>query len=167
MAVQSAASWGPLCLIHWGSSRRVAVKLVGTTELTRTSVGNESNRELPRECQVTSVMSNSLCPHGLQPARLLCPWVLQARILEWGALPSSGGSSGLRVWICISYVSCIGRQVLYDWCHLGSPEGCWLGAKSQDQKDPRQSPKSKNRRILSERWRQNWELRDMHGEEAV
>ena len=25
-------------------------------------------------CQVTSVVSNSLQPHGLQPARLLCPW---------------------------------------------------------------------------------------------
>ena len=26
------------------------------------------------ECSVTSVMSASLQPHGLQPARLLCPW---------------------------------------------------------------------------------------------
>ena len=26
------------------------------------------------ECQVTSVVSDSLRPHGLQPARLLCPW---------------------------------------------------------------------------------------------
>ena len=25
-------------------------------------------------CKVTSVVSNSLCPHGLQPTRLLCPW---------------------------------------------------------------------------------------------
>ena len=25
-------------------------------------------------CQVTSVMSDSLQPHGLQPTRLLCPW---------------------------------------------------------------------------------------------
>ena len=28
----------------------------------------------PRACSVTSVMSNSLWPHGLQPTRLLCPW---------------------------------------------------------------------------------------------
>ena len=27
-----------------------------------------------RVCEVTSVVSNSLQPHGLQPARLLCPW---------------------------------------------------------------------------------------------
>ena len=24
--------------------------------------------------QVTSVVSDSLCPHELQPSRLLCPW---------------------------------------------------------------------------------------------
>jgi len=29
-----------------------------------------------------------LQPHGLWPTRLLCPWILQARILEWIALPS-------------------------------------------------------------------------------
>ena len=35
----------------------------------------------------------TLQPHGLQPARLLWPWDSQARILEWGAMPSSRGSS--------------------------------------------------------------------------
>ena len=38
---------------------------------------------------------------------------LQARILEWIAVPSSRGSSWLRDWTLISYVSCIGRRVLY------------------------------------------------------
>ena len=37
----------------------------------------------------------------------------QARILEWVAMPSSQGSSQLRDQTSISYVSCIGRQVLY------------------------------------------------------
>ena len=36
--------------------------------------------------------------------------ILQARILEWVAMPSSGGSSQLRDQ---TYISCIGRQVLY------------------------------------------------------
>ena len=49
--------------------------------------------------------------------------VLQARILGWVAMPSSRGSSrpweGRRDWTCVSYVSCIGRQVLYDYSHLG------------------------------------------------
>ena len=39
--------------------------------------------------------------------------ILQARILEWIAMPSSGGSSWPRDWTWVSYVSCIGRQVLY------------------------------------------------------
>ena len=46
--------------------------------------------------------------------------VLQARILEWVAVPSSRGSSWPRDWTRISYVSCIGRWVLYHWRHLGS-----------------------------------------------
>ena len=37
---------------------------------------------------------------------------LQARILEWIAVPSSRGSSPASDGTCISYVSCIGRQVL-------------------------------------------------------
>ena len=39
--------------------------------------------------------------------------ILQARILEWVAIPFSRGSSQARDWTRISYVSCIGRQVLY------------------------------------------------------
>ena len=39
--------------------------------------------------------------------------ILQARILEWVAMPSSKGSSQPRDQIHDSYVSCIGRRVLY------------------------------------------------------
>ena len=41
--------------------------------------------------------------------------ILQARILEWIALPSSRGSSWPRNRIHISCVSCIGTQILYHW----------------------------------------------------
>ena len=34
---------------------------------------------------------NNLCPHELQPATLLCPWVFQAGILEWAAMFPPGG----------------------------------------------------------------------------
>ena len=34
-------------------------------------------------------MSDSQRPHGLQPTRLLCPWIFQARVLEWGAIAFS------------------------------------------------------------------------------
>ena len=43
---------------------------------------------------------------------------LQARILEWVATYSSRGSSQPRDQTHISYVSCIGRQVLYHEHHL-------------------------------------------------
>ena len=46
-----------------------------------------SSKVAVRSCQVTSGMSDSLQNHGLQPTGLLCPWILQAGILEW--LPSS------------------------------------------------------------------------------
>ena len=39
--------------------------------------------------------------------------ISQARILEWVAMPSSRGSSRPRDQTHVSYVSCIGRQVLY------------------------------------------------------
>ena len=47
--------------------------------------------------------------------------ILQARTVEWIALPSSRRSSWPRDWTLISYVSYIGRRVLYHWCHLRSP----------------------------------------------
>ena len=40
------------------------------------------------------------------------PGILQTRILEWVAMPSSWGSLQPKDQICISYVSRIGRQVL-------------------------------------------------------
>ena len=39
--------------------------------------------------------------------------ILQARILEWVAMPSSRGSSWPRDRTHVSYVSCIGRCILY------------------------------------------------------
>ena len=47
--------------------------------------------------------------------------ILQARIVQWVAMPSSRGSSLPRDGTWISYVSCIRRQVLYPQRHLGSP----------------------------------------------
>ena len=63
-----------------------------------------------------SVMSNSFWPHGLQPARLLCHGILQARILEWVAISFSRGSSRPRDQI---RVSCIAGN--YHLSHQGSP----------------------------------------------
>ena len=65
---------------------------------------------------VTSVVSSTLWPHGLQPTRI--HGILQARTPEQFAMPSSRGSSPIRDWI---HVSCIGRQILYQLSHQGSP----------------------------------------------
>ena len=46
--------------------------------------------------------------------------ILQARILEWVAMPSSRGSSQLRDRTHVSYISCTGRQIPYHQHHLGS-----------------------------------------------
>ena len=55
---------------------------------------------------IRSGMSHSLQSRGLQPARLLCPWrFLQARILEWVAMPSSRGSSQPRDRTQVSHIA--------------------------------------------------------------
>ena len=48
-------------------------------------------------------------------------WIFQARTLEQVAVSYSIGSSHPkdRTWVCC--VSWIGRQILYHWCHMGSP----------------------------------------------
>ena len=56
-----------------------------------------------------SVMSDSLWLNELQPARFLCPWNSQTRILEWVAISFSRGPSQNRDWKHISY---IGREIM-------------------------------------------------------
>ena len=74
-----------------------------------------------------------VCAKSLQACPTLCDtidgsppgtsvhWLLQARILEWVAMPSSRGSSWPRDRTCISYVSCVGRQVLNPLAPPGKP----------------------------------------------
>ena len=78
----------------------------------------------------------SLCLHAksLQQCLTLCNpidsslpgssvhGISQARILEWDAMLSSRESSQPRDQNWVSYVSSIGKRVLYHYCHLGSPE---------------------------------------------
>ena len=41
--------------------------------------------------------------------------ILQARILEWAAIPCSRGSLRPRDWAHVSCISCTGRWILYHW----------------------------------------------------
>ena len=56
----------------------------------------------------------TLCdPMDYSPPASSVHGILQARILEWAAMPSSRGSFGPRDLAYVSHISCIGRQVLY------------------------------------------------------
>ena len=56
-----------------------------------------------RACSVTSVLAGSLWPHELRSLLgFTVHWIIQARILEWVAMPSSTGSSLPRHRTCIS-----------------------------------------------------------------
>ena len=60
-----------------------------------------------------SVVSDSLRPVDCSPPSSSVLGILQATRLEWVAIFFFRGSSRPRDWTFVSYVSCIGRQVLY------------------------------------------------------
>ena len=65
---------------------------------------------------VLCVKSLQTCPTLCNPMDPPCSsvrWIFQARILEWVAVLCSRGSSQARNQTHVSYISCIGRQVLY------------------------------------------------------
>ena len=63
-----------------------------------------------------------LCdPRDCSPPGSSVHGILQARILEWVAMPSSRGSSPPRDRTHVSWLSCIGRRVLDHHCHPGGP----------------------------------------------
>ena len=57
---------------------------------------------------------------------LLCPWIFQAKVLEWVAIAFSRGSSWPRDWTCVSCVSCIGKQSPYHWATWEAPKALTL-----------------------------------------
>ena len=72
-------------------------------------------------CAVGSVVSNSCSPRDCSPSGASVHGILQARILEWGAISYSRGSSRPRDWTCISWDSCSGRWILYHWATWKAP----------------------------------------------
>ena len=74
---------------------------------------------LPSESESVShsVVSDSLSTHGLQTSRLLCSWILQARIPVGCYLPLQG--IFLTQELNPSLLHC--RQILYYLSHQGSP----------------------------------------------
>ena len=74
-----------------------------------------------REAQILLTLCDRI---DLSPPGSSAHGILQARTLEWAAMPSSSISSWPRDWTHVSHVSCIGRWVLYRQCHLGSLTFC-------------------------------------------
>ena len=74
----------------------------------------------------SSVISDSLRPHGLQPNRVLSPWDFPGKNTGVGTISYSRRSSWPRDQTNISCISCIGRQILLPLCHLGSLHVCLL-----------------------------------------
>ena len=75
-------------------------------------------------------MSDFLQPHGLSGSSV--HGVFQARILEWVAISLSRGSSRPRDQTC---VSCIGRQILYQWAAREDPGGLYSAYHGDSIKD--------------------------------
>ena len=65
------------------------------------------HRIIMKESESHSVLSDSLQPHGLEPARVLCPWDSPGKntVLEWEAVPFFRGSSRPRDWTQFSRIA--------------------------------------------------------------
>ena len=95
------------CLLHW----QMGSLPLAPPGKTFSVLGWESAQLCPTLCDPTDGSLPGSVVHG----------IFQARILECVAMPSSRGSSRPRDQTCISYVSYIGRQILYPLSHLGTP----------------------------------------------
>ena len=67
---------------------------------------------------VCSVVSNSLWLTDCSLKGSSVHGIFSARILEWVAISSSREFSQPSNWICVSFISGIGRQVLYYWATM-------------------------------------------------
>ena len=100
-------SWGPQPpLFLWTCITKLKLLQVLKSE------GQSETHEEVFALHACSVVSWPFVTPWLYPATVLCPWVSQARILEWLAISFSRGPSWARDWTC---VSCIGRQILHNW----------------------------------------------------
>ena len=82
---------------------------------------NGLHRTIKSMCALTSATSDSLCPHGLQPARLLCPWGFPGKktgagchLLLQEIFPTQGSNPRLLRWQVDSL----------PLSHQGSPKDC-------------------------------------------
>ena len=114
----------------WDNIKHTSIRIIGVPEEGEKKKGCEKIFEeviVENFPNMEKEMVNHPCGHAklLQSCLTLCNpmdpgppgssvhGILQARILEWLAMPSSRESSGSRDRTCVSYTSCFGKQVLY------------------------------------------------------
>ena len=96
---------------RWGHSDLVKVTL---SRSKRELIWSSGSSHCDALCAKLLQSCPTLCdPLDCSPPGSSVHGISQSRILEWVATLSSKGSSWSRDWACISYVSSIGRQVLY------------------------------------------------------
>ena len=84
-------------------------------------------------------------PRNHSPPESSVRGISQERILEWVAISYSRGSSPLRDQTWVSYISCIGRWILYPWATQKTPWPSYLWVNEP-------CPKSWKRRPSSVHW---------------
>ena len=72
-------------------------------------------------CWVTKSCPTLCDPMDCSPPGSSDHGTFQARVLTWVDISSSRGSSWPRDWTHVSCISCIGRWIVYQLHHLGSP----------------------------------------------
>ena len=93
-----------------------------------------------------SVLSVRLCnPTDYSPPGSSVLGILQPRMLEWVAMPSSRASSQSREQTYVSSVSCTGRQSFHHWHHLENLTHAttWVNSEDMMLSEISQSPKDK------------------------
>ena len=91
-------------------------------DICKSSEGRETSNDHVCTC-VCSISQSCLTvcsPSDCDPPGSSAHGIFQASILEWVSISYSRGSSQPRDQTHISCVSCIGRQILYPLCHVGS-----------------------------------------------
>ena len=79
-------------------------------------------------CLVAQLCLTFCDPVDCHPPGSSVHGILQARIVEWVAISYTWGSSQPRDQSHVSCICSIDRQILYHWCHPGSPrkgQGRW------------------------------------------
>ena len=131
--------------------------------------GCESSTIKKAMCLITSVLSDSVQPYGLQPTKLLCPWDSLGKNIRVGCCALLQGIFWPRYWTQVSDISCIGRQVLY---HMppGKPKGWalkkWCFQTVVLEKTPESPLDSKEIQPVHPKGNQPWIVIERTGPEA-